>query len=109
MTGEFAGTLRERIVFERPASVRDAMGLRQWSWEPFFRCLAAIRLEGAGPESEAMSLSAMPRFRVTIRAREGLSIDQRIRWGDRLLMIKQLLADPLQRDRIVLRCEEMRT
>jgi len=108
MSGEFAGTLNHRIVLERPATARTPMGLRDHGWEIFGRCLAAIVPEGAGAESEAMALSAMPRFRVTIRAREGVAIDQRLRWAGRTLMIRQLLSDPRARDRLVLRCEEVR-
>jgi head-tail adaptor len=106
---EFAGTLRHRIVIERPALARTPGGLQESIWEPVLRCLAAIALEGAGPESEAMALSAMARLRVTIRRRGGVAIDQRVRWGSRILMVRQLLDDPRTPDRLVLRCEEART
>lgn len=109
MSDEFAGLLRERVVIERIMGVRNAMGLREEGWEPFARCLASVIPEGAGAEAEAMSLSAMPRFRVTIRTREGVGIDQRIRWAGRLLMIRQLLDDPRSKDRMVFRCEEVRS
>lgn len=105
---EFAGTLRHRILIERPALTRTSGGLQESIWEPVLRCLAAITLEGVGAESEAMALSAMPRLRVTIRRRKGIAIDQRIRWGSRTLMIRQLLDDPSLPDRLVLRCEEAR-
>ena len=105
---EFAGTLREKILIERPSSERTAMGLATSGWETVARCLAAIEPEGVGPEAEAQALSAMPRFRVSIRPREGVAIDQRISWGKRLLMIRQLVDDPRRRDRITMRCEEVR-
>lgn len=105
---EFAGTLRERIRIERPATRRTPTGLQEAGWEPVATCLAAITLEGVGAESEAMALSAMPRLRVTIRRRPGIAIDQRIRWRSRTLMIRQMLDDPSLPDRIVLRCEEAR-
>ncbi len=108
MTREFAGTLKERILIERPSSERTAMGLQIPGWEPVARCLAAIEPEGAGPEAEAQALSAMPRFRVAIRWREGVAIDQRVTWGRRVLMVRQLIDDPRARDRIVMRCEEVR-
>lgn len=108
MNGEFAGTLKERILIERPSSERTAMGLQISGWEMLARCLAAIEPEGAGPEAEAQALSAMPRFRVSIRARDGIAIDQRITWGKRMLMIRQLVDDPRRRERIVMRCEEVR-
>jgi head-tail adaptor len=108
MTSEFAGTLRERILIERPISLRNAMGLQQPGWEDVCRCLASVALDSVGAESEAQALSAMPRFRVTIRAREGIAIDQRITWKSRKLMVRQLLDDPRSTDRIVMRCEEIR-
>jgi len=105
---EFAGSLRERIIIERPVTTRSAAGLQEAGWEPVTACLASIVLEGVGPESEAQALSVMPRLRVTIRRRSGVAIDQRIRWRSRTLMVRQLLDDPRLPDRIVLRCEEVR-
>lgn len=105
---EFAGTLRERIVIEQPTSVRNEMGLQEPGWEQVCRCLANVALESVGQESEGQVLSAMPRYRVTIRPRDGIAIDQRISWGGRKLMIRQLLDDPRARDRINMRCEEVR-
>lgn len=105
---EFAGTLRERIAIERAISVRNAMGLQEPGWEEVCRCLASIALESVGPQSEGQALSAMPRFRVTIRARDGIALDQRISWNGRKLVVRQLLDDPRSRDRITMRCEEVR-
>ena len=109
MTAEFAGSLRERVVIERPVSERTAIGVQASGWETVARCLASVMPEGAGPEAEAQALSAMPRFRVTIRNRDGVAIDQRLRWGKRVLMIRQMVDDPRLGDRHLLRCEEVRT
>jgi head-tail adaptor len=108
MSGEFAGTLRERVLIERAISSRNAMGLQEPGWDRVCRCLASVVLETIGAESEAQALSAMPRFRVTIRQREGLGLDQRITWNGRRLMVRQLIDDPRARDRITMRCEEVR-
>lgn len=105
---EFAGTLRDRILIERPLEARDAMGRQEPGWEEVCRCFAAIALEGAGPESEAQALSAMARYRVTIRRREGIAVGQRVRWGGRTMLVRQMLDDPRAKDRITLRCEEIR-
>jgi head-tail adaptor len=105
---EFAGTLRERILVEQPISVRNAMGLQEPGWEEICRCLASIALESVGQQSEGQALSAMPKFRVTIRWREGIAIDQRISWNGRKLMVRLLLDDPRTKDRITMRCEEVR-
>jgi len=108
MSGEFAGTLKERIRIERPVALRTESGLQQAGWEPVANCLAAIVAEGAGPEAEAQALSAMPRFKVTIRWREGIGVGQRVVWGERAMLVKQRIDDPKLPDRILLRCEEVR-
>ena len=105
---EFAGTLRERIAIERPISVRNEMGLQEPGWEEVCRCLASVMLESVGAESEGQALSSMPRYRVTVRWREGIALDQRVSWGERKLMVRQLLDDPRAKDRIAMRCEEVR-
>lgn len=105
---EFAGTLRQRINIDRQTTTRTSTGLQEAGWESVCRCLAAIELEGVGAESEGQALSAMPRLRVTIRRRSGIAIDQRIRWGARTLMIRQMLDDPRFPERLMLRCEELR-
>ena len=105
---DFAGSLRERVTIERPVSLRNAMGLQEPGWEEVCQCLAGVALESVGAESEAQALSAMPRFRVTIRERDGIGLGQRIRWSGRFLMVRQLLTDPRAKDRIVMRCEEVR-
>lgn len=105
---EFAGTLRQRILVERPTTTRTPTGLQASGWERVASCLAAIQLEGVGAESEGMAFSAMPKLRVTIRRRNGIAIDQRIRWGSRTMMIRQLLDDPLRPELLAMRCEEVR-
>ena len=105
---EFAGTLRERVVIEQPISTRNEMGLQEPGWEQVCRWLSSVALESVGAESEGQALSAMPKYRVTIRVRDGIAIDQRVSWNARKLMVRQLLDDPRQKDRIVMRCEEVR-
>lgn len=108
MKREFAGTLRERVQFEALTGERNALATQLASWEVVARCLAAVAPDGAGAEAEAQALSAMARFKVTIRARDGVAVGQRIRWRSRLLAIRQRIDDPALPDRIMLRCEEIR-
>ena len=105
---EFAGTLKHRIRIERPVDLRTDSGLQQPGWELVCDCLAAIVAEGAGPEAEGQALSAMPRFRVTIRMRDGIAVGQRVIWGNRAMLVKQRIDDPAAPDRILLKCEEVR-
>jgi head-tail adaptor len=108
VSSELAGTLRHRVTIERPVTTRTPTGVQEAGWEGVATCLAGIALEGVGPQSEGQAFSAMPKLRVTIRRRSGIAIDQRIRWGSRTLMIRQLLDDPARPDRLVMRCEEAR-
>ena len=108
MSAELAGRMNQRIVIERPSTVRTETGLQTGGWEQVVRCLAAIEPEGTGAETEAMALSAMPRFRVTMRSRDGIAVGQRICWRSRVLAVRQRIDDPRLPDRILLRCEEDR-
>src|SRR5207302_1524912 len=97
------------ILIEQPISMRNEMGLQVPGWQQVCRCLASVLLDSVGPEAEAQALSSMPKFRVTIRQRDGIGLDQRITWNGRKLMVRQLLDDPREKDRIVMRCEEVRS
>ena len=106
---EFAGSLRERVVVEALTEERNALGAQLPEWTVVARCLAAVAPEGTGAEAEGQALSAMARFKVTIRVREGIAVGQRVRWRARLLSIRQRVDDPALPDRITLRCEEIRS
>ena len=108
MSGEFAGSLKQRISIERPTLLRTAGGLQEAGWEAVATCLAAIFAEGVGAEAEGQALSANPRFRVTIRSRDSIAVGQRVIWGERVMLVRQRIDDPALPDRILLRCEEMR-
>lgn len=109
MGGEFAGRLRERIAIEALTQERNAIGAQLPEWSVVARCLAVVAPEGVGAEAEGQALSAMARFKVIIRVRDGVSVGQRVRWGARLLAVRQRVDDPALPDRILLRCEEIRT
>jgi head-tail adaptor len=85
------------------------MGLQEPGWQEVCRCLASVVLANVGQQSEGQALSAMPRYRVTIRARDGIALDQRISWGARRMMVRQMLDDPRTKDRIAMICEEVRS
>lgn len=106
---EFAGTLRETVVLQRRDDTRSAEGLLTGQWVSFATCWAAVVPDGNGAEAEGMSLSQMPRYRVTIRQRPGVAVDQQLRWRARALLVRQVLDDPRSPDRLVLRCEEVRS
>ncbi|MBA3729975.1 MAG: head-tail adaptor protein [Sphingomonas sp.] len=106
---EFAGLLRERVIIEALTGERNVLGAELPDYRIVARCLAMVAPEGVGAEAEGQALSAMARFRVTVRVREGIAVGQRVRWRERLLIIRQRIDDPALPDRITLRCEEIRS
>lgn len=108
-SSEFAGLLRERVTIEALTGERNALGAQLPEYLVVARCAAALAPEGAGPEAEGQALSAMARFKVIIRVRDGIEVGQRLRWRERLLIIRQRIDDPALPDRIMLRCEEIRS
>lgn len=105
---EFAGSLNQRIELWERSRDRLATGASSEEMRLVLRCLAAIVSEGTGAANEAMSVSAMQRFRITVRKQVGFAIDQQVRWRGRRLVVRQVVDDPMLVDRLVLRCEEQR-
>jgi len=108
MSAEFAGSLNQRIELQRLVRDRTAAGLSSRDWETFASCLASAAPEGAGSEAEGMTLSALARYRMVIRARTDVRIEQQVRWRGRSFLVKQVIEDPRLPDRMELRCEEVR-
>jgi head-tail adaptor len=108
MTGEFAGTLREQVIIEAPGRVQTAAGLQDGSWAVVGETFAQIVPEGAGLDVEASALSALPRYRVTMRFGPDVLPGYRLLWGQQVLFVRQALFDPRRPDRVTLRCEEGR-
>ncbi|WP_344709808.1 phage head completion protein [Sphingomonas humi] len=105
---EFAGSLNQRIELWAHSQERLPSGTASQEREFLLSCRAAIVLEGFGTESEAMSLSAMPRYRLAVRKLPDFSVGHQVRWRGRNLLIRQVVDDPVQPDRLILRCEEQR-
>lgn len=105
---EFAGSLNQRIELWEQSRDRLATGASSEEMQLLLNCLAAIVAEGTGAANEAMSVSAMQRFRITVRRQAEFTIDQQVRWRGRRLVVRQIVDDPMLADRLVLRCEEQR-
>lgn len=105
---EFAGSLRTRVEVWQRLETRTPSGLEVDEWDLVCRCLASIEADGFGPVEEGMTLSSLPRFRVAMRSRDDVRIDQRVHWNQRRLAVRQIVSDPAKPDRMVLRCEELR-
>lgn len=104
---EFAGTLRERVRLETRLDGRDAFGgaARNYSYDG--EAWAAISPLIPGDLTVADALSARPRWRVTLRKREGLGMRTRLTWRGRFLAVRGLVADPREPAQLVLTCEEV--
>lgn len=99
---EFAGALRERIQFERPGPTGTAAA----HWQPDGAAWAAVAPLGPGDRIAGGTLSARPRWRVTVRRRGGIDLDCRIIWRTRTLRLVAITEDPRQPDRLVIDTEE---
>ncbi len=108
MSGEFAGTLRERVGIEKRLGDRDQLAGATGSY--LYKGVAAasvMPLIDAGLV-EAQSLSAMPRWNVTMRKRDDMSQKIRLTWRGKYLAVKSLHSDPREPAQMVLTCEEIR-
>lgn len=106
---EFAGRLNSRVEIWRRDGARLDTALATDQWIMIARCFADVEPEGSGPLLEGMTLSAMQRFKVTVRRRDEIAIDQRVCWQGRKLLIRQVIDNPGLPDRLTLRCEEVRS
>lgn len=108
MTGEFTGALRERIAIEQRISERDICGGAIGGYGYDGAAWAAIEPIAAGAAVEAGARAAMPRWRVTLRRREGISLDSRFVWRGKFLKVRSVESDPARPERMGVICEEQR-
>jgi head-tail adaptor len=105
---EFAGALRERISFERRSDERDLLAGARGKWRYDGAAWAAVTPLGIGDAVEADALSALPRWRVTIRKREGIDPASRIIWRGRYLKVRGVESDPREPAQMILSTQEQR-
>lgn len=108
MSGEFAGSLRERVTIEQPNPARDALGGRAGGYLYDGAAWAGVSPLLPADLSEADALSALPRWSVTLRKREGIVPDTRLVWRGRYLRVRGVVSDPAHPARMVLTCQEVR-
>jgi head-tail adaptor len=107
MSGELAGTLRERVEVQRRDGARDAIGGAVGDWVSLGTAWAAIEFDRAGAGVAADAADASPWWRVTMRARD-ISVGDRMLWGGRVLAVRSVERDPRFPDRLRARAEEAR-
>ena len=105
---ELSGTLRERVTLERRLGNRDALGGAIGSYAYDGAAWAAVSPLFPADLTQADSLSALPRWQVTMRKREGVDLKTRLVWRGRFLGVRAVISDPRDPARMVLTCQEKR-
>ena len=105
---EFSGSLRERVTLERRLGNRDALGGAIGAYAYDGAAWAAVSPLIPADLTVADSLSALPRWQVTMRKREGVDLKTRLVWRGRFLGVRSVVSDPRDPARMVLTCEEKR-
>jgi head-tail adaptor len=105
---ELSGALRERVIIERRLGNRDTLGGATGRYA--YEGAAWVAVSPLIPASltAADALSAMPRWQVTMRKREGVDLKTRLVWRGRYLGVRGCISDPRDPARMVLTCEEAR-
>lgn len=91
---EFTGTLRERVTIERRLGNRDALAGASGRYAYEGGAWVAVSPLIPADMSIADSLSAMPRWQVTMRKREGIDQRTRLIWRGRFLGVRAIISDP---------------
>jgi head-tail adaptor len=105
---EFTGALRERVILERRLGNRDALGGAVGAYAYDGAAWAAIMPLVPADLTLADSLSATPRWQVTMRKREGVDLRTRLVWRGKYLGVRGLISDPRNPAQMVLTCVEVR-
>ena len=108
MSGEFAGALRERVTIERRLGDRDAIAGATGRHVHDGAAWVAITPLDPGVMTVGGALSAMPRWRVTMRKREGMGPWTRLVWRGRYLAVRSVISNPQRPERMDLTCDELR-
>jgi SPP1 family predicted phage head-tail adaptor len=104
----FAGNLRERLVIEQRMADRDNRGGANGKYVYAGEAWAALMPLVPNDLTQADALSAMPRWSVTIRKREGIDPGVRLTWRGKYLAVRGVVSDPREPAQMVLTCEELR-
>jgi head-tail adaptor len=104
----FAGTLRERVILETRRAGRDGLAGAIGKYDYAGEAWAALIPLVPADLTEAMSISAMPRWQVILRKREGIDPRVRLTWRGKYLAVRSVVSDPREPSQLVLTCEEVR-
>lgn len=108
MTEELAGALRERVAIERRLGDRDIWAGARARWAYDGAAWVAVTPLAPAAQTAGEALAGLPRWRVTMRKREGIGAESRLVWRGRFLAVRGIESDPAEPARMRLTCEEMR-
>jgi head-tail adaptor len=108
MSGELAGALRERVILETRLGNREAAAGSVGRYAYVGEAWAALSPLVPADLTQADSISAMPRWRVTMRKREDIDPRVRLTWRGKYLAVRGVVSDPREPAQMVLTCEELR-
>jgi len=108
MNAELAGTLKNRARIERRVGNRGALAGAVGKYVYAGDCWVSLTPIAPGPQESAEALSAMPRWRVSLRKREGIDLETRLVWKGRYLAVRAVQSDPRDPSQLMLTCEEAR-
>jgi len=100
------GSLRRRVVLERPTRAKDGGGGAVETWESVAEVWAMIEAQSGKEAVEADRLTGSRKVDVTIRHREDVAANMRFRFGDRVLDIRTVLDEDGRRCFLKCECEE---
>lgn len=108
MSEEFSGSLKERVSIEQRRAERDVLAGAKRGFTYDGAAWAAVSPLIPAGLSIADALSALPRWQVTMRKREGIGPATRLVWRSRFLAVTGVTSDPREPAKMILMCEEMR-
>jgi len=108
VSGELAGILKERVAIETRLGTRDSIAGATGKYAYCGEAWASLMPAAPGAQERGDALSAMPRWKVTMRKREGIGLNTRLIWRRKYLGIRAVKSDPREPAFMVLTCEELR-
>ncbi len=106
MTGEWAGSLRERVILEKRLGGRDTLGGSSGPYAYIGEAWAAISPIAPGDLTAGESIRALPRWRVILRKRDFIDPSVRLVWRGKFLAVRAVVSDPREPAQMMLTCEE---
>lgn len=104
---EFAGSLRERVGIQHWRADRDDSGGDAGAWVAGDTVPAAlVPTDSNAAPVAGEGLVSRQRYRLTLRHRGDIGLASRFRWGDRLLSVLRVEADPRTPDRLTCLVED---